>query len=138
MTKLKILFVDDEPSVLEGLRRSPFPLRHEWGPEIPELGSDDEIQDLSEGCHGLLAVAAAVEAAKEAKSRFLATMSHEIRTPMNGVIGMSGFPLLLLLLGLAANDSLDDSDVLEVPDLLAVIVLRGLGGTISSIITASA
>ena len=30
-----------------------------------------------------------VEAASEAKSRFLATMSHEVRTPMNGVIGLS-------------------------------------------------
>ncbi|MDJ0522928.1 MAG: ATP-binding protein [Planctomycetota bacterium] len=31
----------------------------------------------------------AVEAASDAKMRFLATMSHEIRTPMNGVIGMT-------------------------------------------------
>ena len=38
-------------------------------------------------------VAAAAEAATEAKSSFLATMSHEIRTPMNGVIGMSGLLL---------------------------------------------
>ena len=30
-----------------------------------------------------------IEAASEAKSRFLATMSHEVRTPMNGVIGLS-------------------------------------------------
>jgi signal transduction histidine kinase len=30
-----------------------------------------------------------VEAASEAKSRFLVTMSHEVRTPMNGVIGLS-------------------------------------------------
>ena len=30
-----------------------------------------------------------VEAANEAKSRFLATMSHEIRTPLTGILGMA-------------------------------------------------
>jgi len=35
----------------------------------------------------------AVQAANEAKSRFLATMSHEIRTPMNGIIGMTELTL---------------------------------------------
>ena len=33
---------------------------------------------------------AAVEAANEAKSAFLAAMSYEIRAPMNGVLGMRG------------------------------------------------
>jgi len=32
----------------------------------------------------------ALQAAVEAKLRFIANMSHEIRTPMNGVIGMAG------------------------------------------------
>jgi two-component system, sensor histidine kinase and response regulator len=44
--------------------------------------SPDEIEELRRRC-------AAVEAANEAKSLFLATMSHEIREPMNGVIGMT-------------------------------------------------
>jgi CheY-like chemotaxis protein len=44
--------------------------------------SADEIEELRRRC-------AAVEAANEAKSLFLATMSHEIREPMNGVIGMT-------------------------------------------------
>lgn len=34
-----------------------------------------------------------VEAASEAKSRFLAAMSHEVRTPMNGIIGMAELAL---------------------------------------------
>jgi PAS domain S-box-containing protein len=38
-------------------------------------------------------LAAAAEAANQAKSDFLANMSHEIRTPMNGVIGMTGLLL---------------------------------------------
>jgi two-component system, sensor histidine kinase and response regulator len=38
-------------------------------------------------------LAAAAEAANQAKSAFLANMSHEIRTPMNGVIGMTGLLL---------------------------------------------
>ncbi|HYF24638.1 MAG TPA: response regulator [Baekduia sp.] len=38
-------------------------------------------------------LAAAAEAAAQAKSSFLATMSHEIRTPMNAVIGMTGLLL---------------------------------------------
>lgn len=36
---------------------------------------------------------AEVEAANEAKSRFLATVSHEIRTPLNGVLGMADLML---------------------------------------------
>jgi PAS domain S-box-containing protein len=38
-------------------------------------------------------LAAAADAANQAKSAFLANMSHEIRTPMNGVIGMTGLLL---------------------------------------------
>ncbi|MCA9075406.1 MAG: response regulator [Planctomycetaceae bacterium] len=34
-----------------------------------------------------------VEAASQAKSRFLAAMSHEVRTPMNGIIGMAELAL---------------------------------------------
>jgi len=37
----------------------------------------------------LLKAMATIEAATQAKNRFLATMSHEIRTPMNAVIGMA-------------------------------------------------
>ncbi|HEY1170646.1 MAG TPA: ATP-binding protein [Verrucomicrobiae bacterium] len=40
---------------------------------------------------------AAAEAAKHAKSEFLATMSHEIRTPMNGIVGMSNMLVETLL-----------------------------------------
>lgn len=36
---------------------------------------------------------AEIEAANEAKSRFLATVSHEIRTPLNGVLGMADLML---------------------------------------------
>ncbi len=38
-------------------------------------------------------LAAAADAANQAKSDFLANMSHEIRTPMNGVLGMVGLLL---------------------------------------------
>ena len=31
---LKLLFVDDEPKILDGLRRSLRPFRHEWTPEF--------------------------------------------------------------------------------------------------------
>ena len=44
---------------------------------------------LTEHSDALQTAKRRVEAASEAKSRFLATMSHEVRTPMNGVIGLS-------------------------------------------------
>jgi len=49
-------------------------------------------QDIREQA-ALLKRAKEVEAAAQAKARFLATMSHEIRTPLNAVIGLTGVML---------------------------------------------
>ena len=51
-----------------------------------------QIQDITSRIDAefkILSAQRAVQAAAEAKARFLATMSHEIRTPMNGIIGMA-------------------------------------------------
>ena len=65
-----------------------------------EIEGDDELTDLAEVINGLTTELASyqtdltvarrrVEAAGEAKSRFMANMSHEIRTPLNGILGFS-------------------------------------------------
>ena len=54
-----------------------------WRDEVDSLR--DSLLWLSDELHKLHGV----EAASEAKSRFLATMSHEIRTPMSGIIGLA-------------------------------------------------
>ncbi len=54
-----------------------------WRDEVDALR--DSLLWLSDELHKLHGV----EAASEAKSRFLATMSHEIRTPMSGIIGLA-------------------------------------------------
>jgi len=62
--------------------------------------SEDEIGILADTLNRMLAQvelqdlklkdeAARAEAAKVAKSQFLATMSHELRTPINGILGMT-------------------------------------------------
>ena len=50
----------------------------------------DRTRQLEDAIEQANEMAAAAEAANEAKSSFLANMSHEIRTPMNGIIGMTG------------------------------------------------
>ncbi len=52
-----------------------------------------ERDQLAEELHRIGRNSARVEAASEAKSRFLATVSHEIRTPLNGVLGMADLML---------------------------------------------
>jgi signal transduction histidine kinase/CheY-like chemotaxis protein/HPt (histidine-containing phosphotransfer) domain-containing protein len=49
--------------------------------------------ELDAAARRSLQLAAAAEAANEAKGEFLARMSHEIRTPMNGVVGLTGLLL---------------------------------------------
>ncbi|MBV1879679.1 MAG: response regulator [Pseudomonadales bacterium] len=57
------------------------------------INSQDEFAFLASNINNtldhLLDLQREVEAANEAKSRFLAAMSHEIRTPMTGIIGMA-------------------------------------------------
>lgn len=59
---------------------------------FPESRLRDEVDTLRDALLWLsdeLHKLHGVEAASEAKSRFLATMSHEIRTPMSGIIGLT-------------------------------------------------
>ena len=63
-----------------------------------ELASSNEMLEqtarrLRHARAELIASKKQVEAASEAKSRFLAAMSHEVRTPMNGIIGMAELAL---------------------------------------------
>ena len=40
MEKMRVLFVDDEPNVLKGLKRSLRPMRHEWDMVFVSSGRD--------------------------------------------------------------------------------------------------
>ena len=64
-------------------RRRPGPREEEGRREVEALR--DEIWELKEAAAGRHRA----EAAREAKSRFLATVSHEIRTPLTGILGMA-------------------------------------------------
>ena len=52
-TLKKILFVDDEPKVLDGLRRMLYPLRSEWHTEFVSNGRE-ALQLLSESDYDVL------------------------------------------------------------------------------------
>ncbi len=72
---------DDQQQTRRRLERA-FP-ESRWRDEVDAMR--DSLLWLSDELGKLHSV----EAASEAKSRFLATMSHEIRTPMSGIIGLA-------------------------------------------------
>lgn len=63
-------------------------VRGPGGAELQFVGRDVTKQRLA--ATELAEAHLKLEAANQAKSRFLATVSHEMRTPLNGVLGMTG------------------------------------------------